>query len=105
MTGSIGAQIGLLAFGVALLAGLYIGNSATVILTRALIAMVLGAILGQMAGWAAKAVLRDHLQKKKLAIDQQHLTAVRLMTGELEKAMEPIETEAVEEEPVPSETG
>lgn len=81
MVRSIGAQIGLLAFAVAVLAGLYAANSATVTLTRALVAMVVGAIVGQAAGWGAKLILRDHLQRKKLEIDRAHLAAVRAMTA------------------------
>ncbi len=71
-----GAQLGLLAFAVAIVAGLYTGNSTTVVLSRALGALVAGAVIGQLAGWAAKVVLRDHLQRKKLDIDRQHSEAV-----------------------------
>ncbi|MEW6252803.1 MAG: hypothetical protein AB1716_19375 [Planctomycetota bacterium] len=77
-----GAQLGLLAFTVAILAGLYAGNSATVVLTRALLVMLAGAVVGQLAGWAAKTVLRDHLQRKKLEIDRRHFEAVRGLSGE-----------------------
>ncbi len=92
MVRSIGAQIGLLAFGVALLAGMYAGNSAFVVLTRALIAMAVGAAVGQIAGSAARVVLRDHLQKKKLQIDQEHTAAVQAMTDdEVEEAGAPVE--------------
>ncbi len=76
------AQLGLLAFTVAILAGLYAGNSATVILTRALLALLAGAVVGQLAGWAAKAVLRDHLQRRKLQIDREHADAVRALDAE-----------------------
>ncbi len=71
-----GAQLGLLAFTVAIVAGLYVGNSATVVLTRALLALLVGAVVGQLAGWAAKSVLRDHLQRKKLEIDRRHSDAM-----------------------------
>ena len=80
MVRSIGVQIGLLAFAVAIAAGVYANNPATVVLLRAMAAMVLGLIVGQVAGWAAKLVLRDHLQRRKLSIDQQHFEAIRLMT-------------------------
>ncbi len=72
-------QIGLLAFAVAGLAGVYAGNPVTVILLRALLAMLVGTVIGQIAGWTAKLVLRDHLQRKKLRIDQQHFQAIRAM--------------------------
>ena len=94
MVRSIGAQLGLLAFGVALLAGLYAGNSATVVLMRALVAMVVGAVVGQAAGWAAKYVLREHLQRQKLLIDREHLAAVQALTGEEpEESSAPVEVE------------
>ncbi len=80
MVRNIGAQIGLLAFAVALVAGLYAGNTATVVLLRAVVALVVGAIVGQAAGWAAKMVLRDHLQHKKLEIDRQHFAALGIVT-------------------------
>lgn len=81
MVRNTGTQIGLLAFATAIVGGIYAGNSEVVILTRALVAMLLGAVVGQMAGWAAKVVLRDHLQRRKLRIDRQHIDAVRAMMG------------------------
>lgn len=89
MARKLGVQVGLLAFGVALVAGLYVGNSSAVILTRALMAMVLGVIIGQVAGWAARQVLRDHLQKIKLRIDREHLAAVELLNGAIRAQEEP----------------
>ncbi len=90
-----GAQLGLLAFAVAIVAGLYAGNSTTVVLTRALLALLAGAVVGQFAGWAAKAVLRDHLQRKKLEIDRQHSEAVRALSAAAPPAADP-ETEPAE---------
>ena len=77
MVRTTGVQIGLLAFAVASLAGIYAGNPATVVLLRALLAMLLGTLIGQAAGWTAKLVLRDHLQRKKLHIDSEHFKAMR----------------------------
>jgi hypothetical protein len=77
MVRSIGAQVGLLAFGIAVLAGIWAGNSAFTILWRALLVMAGTFLLGQLAGWIGKLVLRDHLQQKKLAIEQEHLAALR----------------------------
>lgn len=77
MVRSLGAQIGLLAFGVALVAGLLVGNPATVVLLRALFALLAGAALGQLGGWAARLVLRDYLQRRKLEIDQRHFAEIR----------------------------
>lgn len=98
MVRSLGAQIGLLAFAVAIVAGLYAGNSAVLTLTRALLAMVAGAAVGQFGGWAAKAILRDHLQRKKLQIDRAHLAAVAALTGEAgpEPPGEPVKPTEVE---------
>ncbi len=79
MVRNAGAQIALLAFAVAIVAGLYAGNSAMGILTRALIALAAGALVGQAAGWTAKLVLREHLQRKKLRIDTEHLAAIRAL--------------------------
>lgn len=74
---SISAQVALLAFGVAILAGLSAGNSPQTILVRALLAMVAALVAGQLVSWAAGLVLRDHLQRKKLSIDREHLEASR----------------------------
>ena len=66
-------------FAVAIVAGLHAGNSATVVLLRALAALMLGAIVGQAAGWTAKIVLREHLQRRKLQIDRAHIESVRAL--------------------------
>ncbi len=73
MIGSIGAQIALLAFAVAIVAGISAGNSPTTVLTRALIAMFVALVVGKLAAWTTKLVLRDHLQHKKLEIDRAHI--------------------------------
>ena len=90
MVRSIGAQIGLLAFMIAVLAGIEAGNAPSVVLLRALVALVLGATVGQAAGWAAKLVLRDSLQTMKLDIDRRHFEAVRAMNA-TEAESEPAE--------------
>ncbi len=77
MVRSIGAQLGLLAFAAAILAGLYAGNSPATILIRALLVMAGACAAGQGLGWASKQVLRDHLQRKKLAMDKEHYDALR----------------------------
>ena len=79
MVRSIGAQLGLLAFAIAILAGLCAGNTPTTILFRALLIMVAACLVGQAVGWIGKLVLRDHLQKKKLALDREHLESVRAL--------------------------
>jgi hypothetical protein len=72
MLGNISAQVALLAFAAAIVAGLFVGNSPATVLIRALVAMFVALLVGKLASWAIKLVLRDHLQRKKLAIDQAH---------------------------------
>lgn len=72
MVGSLSAQIGLIAFAVAVAGGLHAGNSAVTVLSRALLMMVGAILVGQMAGCAARLVLRDHLQRQKITIDREH---------------------------------
>lgn len=82
MVRSLGAQLGLFAFAMGVLAGLYAGNSPVTILLRALLVMAAGCALGQFVGWVGKQVLRDHLQKKKLAVDREHFAAVGKMNAD-----------------------
>jgi hypothetical protein len=75
MVGSISSQVALLAFASAIAAGLYAGNSAATVLTRAIVALVVAYAIGRVSGSTFKLVLRDHLQRKKSAIDQAHAAA------------------------------
>jgi NhaP-type Na+/H+ or K+/H+ antiporter len=75
MIGSLSAQIALLAFAAAIVAGLSVGNSPTTVLTRALVTMFVGLAVGQLVAWTIKLVLRDHLQRQKLAMDQAHVAS------------------------------
>lgn len=86
MIGSISAQIALLAFAAAIAAGLGAGNSPSTILSRALVALVVAMFVGKFAAWCAKLVLRDHLQRKKIAIDRSHLERKRAQAGRKEAA-------------------
>ena len=88
MIRTIGAQIALVAFAAAILGGLYAGNSPVTVLTRALLAMIVALFVGQAVAWSIKLVLRDHLQKRKLEIDREHLAAV-LDTEEEQGADQP----------------
>lgn len=94
MIRTVSAQIGLLAFGVAIVAGLYAGNSATATLGRALLAMFGGAAIGHVAAWAARSVLRDYFQRRKHEIDQQHVDAMQALAS----AYEPDDNEPAQEE-------
>ena len=96
MVRSIGAQLGLFAFGVAILAGLYAGNSPVTILVRAMASMVAACIVGQLLGWAGKQVLRDHLQKKKLTIDRQHDEVMQAIAARQEENEATTEAEPVQ---------
>lgn len=72
MVGSLSAQIGLIAFAVAVAGGLHAGNTAVTVLSRALLMMVGAILIGQMATYTARLVLRDHLQREKMSIDREH---------------------------------
>lgn len=82
MARKISAQLGLLAFSAAIVAGLQAGNSATSIILRALLAMVIATLIGQFLGWAVKVLLRDRLQRIKLEIDREHFEAVQALLGQ-----------------------
>ncbi len=77
MVGRIGAQLALLTFGACILIGVAVGNSAVTILGRALLAMLVVLFVGQLCGAACKQVLREHLRARKIAIDQEHVAALR----------------------------
>jgi hypothetical protein len=82
MIGSVGAQLALLAFAVAIVAGLMAGNGAVTILSRAMICMFMAAMLGQLVAWMAKMVLRDTLQARKVKLDQAHVNALEVIENE-----------------------
>lgn len=77
MIGSISAQIALLAFVAAIVAGLSAGNSPTTVLTRALVTMIAALMVGKLVAWTTKMILRDYLQHRKLAIDKAHHASLR----------------------------
>jgi hypothetical protein len=77
MVGSLSAQVALLAFAAAIAAGVYAGNAATTVLTRAIVAMFVAYVIGRISSSAVKLVLRDHLQRKKRSIDEAHAAAMK----------------------------
>lgn len=81
MVGSLGAQLALVAFAAAILAGLAAGNSAWTVTTRALLVMVMAVFVGQAVGWVTRLLLRDHLQRAKMRIDSEHLSQVEAIRG------------------------
>ncbi len=87
MVSSASVQVGLLAFALAIAAGLYSGNSATTVLSRALVAMVVGLVAARLAGGAMRLVLREYLQQKKYEIDRRYAEAEQEdQSGEVETA-------------------
>ena len=75
MVGSLSAQIGLIAFAIAIVAGLHAGNSATTILSRAMLMMIGAIFAGQITAYAGRTILRDHLRKKKEAVERETAAA------------------------------
>lgn len=59
-----GATLGLLAFSVAVVGGLWAGNSATVILSRAIWSLVIFCALGFALGAAAQAVVEEYAHRR-----------------------------------------
>ncbi len=62
---SVAAALGMLAFSVCILAGLWVGNPVSVILSRALAGMVVFTIIGLATGWAAQIVVREHVSRRE----------------------------------------
>jgi len=61
----IGACSGLLAFSIAILQGLAVGNPPIVVLGRAIWAMVLFFMLGSVLGWMAHGIVVEHAAAKQ----------------------------------------
>jgi len=78
MVARVGAQIALLAFAVAILAGLYAGNEPVTVLTRALLVMVAALLIGQGVAYTGRLVLTDHLRQKQ-----------RIQSGATERPTQP----------------
>lgn len=83
MLQSIGAQVALLTFAFAVIAGISAGNSPITILTRGMISMIAALFVGQTAAAVCKAVLRDHLQRRKHRIDSDHVAAIEAATADI----------------------
>ena len=60
-----GACLGLLAFSVAIFAGLSAGNPPIVILSRAVWAMVVFVCVGSFAGWVAVRILHEYARHRQ----------------------------------------
>ncbi len=62
---TVAAAFGLLAFSITILAGLWVRNPAVAILSRAIWAMVIFAVIGLATGWAARTVVREHIVRRE----------------------------------------
>jgi hypothetical protein len=91
MTRWIAAQLGLLTFACALLAGVWSGNAPTTILARALLAMIAGFAVGALVALIARLLVRDHLQRRKVEIDRQHVAALAAAGPEPEPELDTTE--------------
>lgn len=94
MVRTIGAQLALLMFGLATLAGLLAGNSAGTILVRAVVAMFAAYLIGQAAAWCARLVLSEFLRERKRRLDQEHLEALGTVVADSDSAVSERMTEA-----------
>lgn len=65
-------SLGLFAFAVSTLAGLYVQNPATVTLYRSILALVIFSILGLAVGHAAQKVAREHLRAREAQVLQRY---------------------------------
>ena len=68
----VGGSLGLLAFVVALVAGLVAHNPATTILSRGILAMFVFCLIGLGLGTAAELVVTEHEGKRKREIEEQY---------------------------------
>ncbi|QOJ14391.1 MAG: hypothetical protein HRU75_06960 [Planctomycetia bacterium] len=86
MQQAIAAQVALLAFSAALVAGLLAGNTPLTILSRSLIVMLGALIVARVVGECARRVLRDHLQKRKVEIDRSHVDGAEAAPSSAERS-------------------
>ncbi|NUQ49518.1 MAG: hypothetical protein HUU27_06320 [Phycisphaerae bacterium] len=68
----VAAQVGLLSFAVAVVVGLHAGNAPATVLQRAMLAMGVGFVVGQFAGWSARLVLRDFVRTRWAGTIEAH---------------------------------
>jgi hypothetical protein len=79
MIGTFSAQLGLMAFAIAIGAGLWAGNAPATVLARALAAMLMAWLVGQAIATSARHVLREHLTRRKVELDRAHLEAIEAL--------------------------
>ncbi len=92
-----GATLGLLAFSVAVVGGLWAGNSPTLILTRAIWSLVIFCALGLALGAAAQAVVEEYARRRFDAVRAEaEAQAAAQAPDEEEKAPDSGEPQAQE---------
>ena len=66
-----GASLGLLAFSVSILAGLFVQNPVSVTLSRSIIALFVFCVIGLVLGSAAQVVVAEHEKNRKSEIQKR----------------------------------
>ena len=77
----VGSTLGLFAFSVTVLAGLYVRNPVTVILSRSILALFGFFLLGLVIGGAAQRVVDEHLKTREAEIRKLYPRASDLPEG------------------------
>ena len=67
-----GALLGLIAFTITVLAGLYAGNSVSVILSRSVLALACFCFIGLILGGAAQLVVAEHERQRESQIRERY---------------------------------
>jgi 4-hydroxybenzoate polyprenyltransferase len=71
MTRYIGASLGFLAFAVATVLGVAVGNPMELIVQRAILAMLVFFGIGAALGWTAGCVIDEHMERRRQAVDEE----------------------------------
>ena len=66
------AMLGLLAFAIVTMAGLYVQNPVTVTLSRGILALFLFSFIGFVLGWAAQTVVAEYTKAREAHIDKRY---------------------------------
>lgn len=70
-----GPSLGLLAFAITILAGLYAGNPPVVVLSRSILALFAFCLIGLVLGKAAQAVVSEYERKRREEFERSHQAA------------------------------
>ena len=68
-----GASLGLLAFATTTVAGLYVGNAPTVILSRSIVALFTFCVIGLLLGRIAQSVVGEYERGRIQEVERRHL--------------------------------